>query len=365
MKVLKCCERLGKRIIRSAVRRLPQRGRIRPEDVDSASITRILVVRQDARLGNLVLMSPLLSALKAALPDAELDVLISEGFEGALAGNPNVDRVLVFRKRRARLFPWTYAGLVRQVRKAGYDLAVDVSNGYHFSLNGALLTWLSGARYRVGYDRGDAGAFMNVLIPLPPPDTHMADAMRDIVKPILPGILEYQAVFYVSEEDRSFAAVWLHEREITEYDSYFVIHPGGKGKKSWGAQNFAGLIDRMAGVTGVRMVVAGSGAERERITEMRRLSRCGFDVLEGVTVGQMAAVIERCDLFVSGDTGPMHVATALGRPAVAVFTSSDYRVFGPRGRYSRIVTADEGAVAVDDVVTAIWDILSIDRESEK
>jgi ADP-heptose:LPS heptosyltransferase len=365
VKVLKRLERCGKRIIRSVARQVLKNVRIRPDHVDTDSITRILVVRQDGRLGNLVLMSPLLSALKAALPDAELDVLVSEGFEEVLAGNPNVDHVRVFRKKRARLFPWTYAGLVHELRKARYDLAVDVSNGYHFSLNGALLTRLSGARYRVGYDREDAGAFMNVLIPLPPPGTQMADAMRDIVKPILPGILEYQVAFYVCEEDRSFAAVWLQEREITGYDSYFVIHPGGKEKKRWGARNFAGLIDRIAGVTGARMVVAGSGPDRETIQEMRRLSRCGFDVLEGVTVGQMAAVIERCDLFISGDTGPMHIATALGRPVVAVFLSSDYRIFGPRGKYGRVVTAENSPVDVDDVVAAIWDILSIDEESEK
>jgi heptosyltransferase-2/heptosyltransferase-3 len=363
--VLKYLERYGKRIIRSVARHVLKSDRIRAEEIDTDLIARILVVRQDGRLGNLVLMSPLLSALKAALPDAVLDVLISEGFEEVLAVNPNVDHVRVFRKRRAQLLPWTYVGLIRELRKAKYDLAVDVSNGYHFSLNGALLTRLSGARCRVGYDREDAGAFMNVLVPLPPPDTHMADAMRDIVKPILPGILEYRMAFYVSEGDRNFAAVWLHEHDITEYDSYFFIHPGGKGEKRWGARNFAGLIDRIAGVTGARMVVAGSAHEHEIIQEMSRLSRCGFDVLVGVTVGQMAAVIERCDLFISGDTGPMHVAAALGRPVVAVFLSSDYRVFGPRGKYGRIVAAEDGPVTIDDVVTAIWDILSIDEESEK
>jgi ADP-heptose:LPS heptosyltransferase len=255
--------------------------------------------------------------------------------------------------------------LIRGLRKARYDLAVDVSNGYHFSLNGALLTWLSGARYRVGYDREEAGSFMNVLIPLPSPETHMADAVRDIVKPILPGILEYGMSFYVGEEDRNFAAVWLHEHEITEYDPFFVIHPGGKGKKRWDAGNFAALIDRIAGVTGARMVVAGSVSERGVIGEIRAATRSPFDTLEGVSVGQMAAVIERCHLFISGDTGPMHVAAALGRPVAAIFTSSDPRVFGPRGKYSRVVVPRNGAVTVDDVVDAIWDILSIEEETEK
>jgi ADP-heptose:LPS heptosyltransferase len=361
----KSIERSGKRIVRWILRHLARGGRIRPGEVDPGSIGRILVIRQDGRLGNLVLMSPLLSALRAALPDAVLDVLISDGFEEVFQGNPNVDHVLVFRKRRSIWAPWTYAGMVWKVRKAGYDLAVDVSNGYHFSLNGALLTRLSGARYRIGYDREDAGTFMNILVPLPPPGTHMADAMREIVRPILPGILDYQTAFYVNEHDRNFAAVWFHDHEITEDDSFFFIHPGGKGKKRWGAGNFAALIDRIWAATGARIVVAGSKPDQEIIDEIRRLARYPFDILDGVTVGQMAALIERSDLFISGDTGPMHVATALGRPVVAIFLSSDWRTYGPRGKYARIVAADDGQVGVDDVVTAIWDILSIDDETEK
>ncbi len=365
MTTFKSLERFGKCIIRGIIRFLPGSGRIRPEDVDISSIFRILVIRQDARLGNLVLMSPLLGALREAFPDAELDVLISEGFESILAGNPNVTRVLVFEKQRMLKMPWKYLGFVRDLRSRGYDLAVDVSNGYHFSLNGALLTRLSGARYRIGYDRGDAGSYMNVLVALPQPDTYMADAIRDIVRPILPGMLDYRTALYVSEDDRAFAAVWLAEREFTQYDPFFVVHPGGKGKKRWEASNFAMLVDRVTSVTGARVVVAGGGADADIVREMKSVTKYGFETLEGVTVGQMAAVIERCDVFISGDTGPMHVAAALGRPVVAVFLSSNPQVYGPRGKYSRVVTGPEGMVSVDDVLTAIWDILSIDSDTEK
>ena len=193
----------------------------------------------------------------------------------------------------------------------------------------------------------------------------MADAIRDIVRPILPGMLDYGIALYVSDEDRAFAEVWLSEHEITGYDPFFVVHPGGKGKKRWGAENFATLADRVTSVSGARVVVAGGRADAETIGEMKTITRYGFDTLDNVTVGQMAAIIERCDMFVSGDTGPMHVAAALGRPIVAIFLSSNPSVYGPRGKYARVVTGPEGMVAVDDVMTAIWDILSIDSDMEK
>jgi ADP-heptose:LPS heptosyltransferase len=308
-------------------------------------------------------MTPLLSALKAVFPEAEVDALISEGFEEILAGNPNVDGLFLFRKRMFRLFPWKYLGLFRKVRRRKYDLAIDASDGRHFSLNGALLVRFCGARLRLGYDRGDAAVFMNVLVPPPPADMPMADAVRDILKPMVPGIREYPTVFFLSDDDRVFAHEWLLERDITDYDSFFVFHPGGKGKKRWDPVNFATLIDRIAGVTGARIVVAGAEAEREAIEIMKKRTRIRFDVLDNVTVSQMAAIIDRCDLFVSGDTGPMHVAAALGRPVVAIFQTSDHRVYGPRAKNSRIVTGENNEVTVDAVVNAIWDLLSIDNDS--
>lgn len=365
MNLLKGLEYGGKRVIRTLLRRILRTGRIEPREVHLESVARILAVRQDSRLGNLVLMTPLLSALKAALPEAEVDVVISEGFEEVMTGNPNVDHVHVLLKRKARINPWWYLGFVRRLRERKYDLAIDVSSGSHFSLNGALLTRLSGARYRLGYDREDADTFMNVLVSPPPEDTYMADAVRDILKPVAPNLRDYPPVFYVSDDERVFAQEWLQDRDIADSDSFFVIHPGGKGKKRWGASNFAHLLDRIGGVTGARMVIIGAKAEMEEIEQIRSLARVPFLVLDSITVGQMAAVIERCDLYISGDTGPMHVAAALGRPTVAVFLSSDARVYGPRTKNSRIVTGVNDVVTVDDVVTAIWDLLSIDPEGER
>lgn len=363
MNVSKRLEHLGKRAIRALLRRFLRTGRIAPEDVDLGTISRILVVRQDSRLGNLILMTPLLSALKAVFPEAEVDALISGGFEEVLTGNPSVDHTLVFRKKEIRRRPWRYFGLIRELRGRGYDLAIDVSDGHHFSLNGALLTRFSGARYRAGYDRGDADTFLNVLVPPPPVDTPMAEGVQHVLKSLAPGARDYPTVFYMSAEDRVFAQEWFLERDITEYDSLFVIHPGGKRDKRWGERNFSALIDRIAGVTGARIVVAAGAAERETVAEMRTLSRSRFDVLEGVTVGQMAAVIARSDLFVSGDTGPMHLAVALGRPVVAIFRAGNPRVYGPRAKNSRIVTPVDGSITVDDVVNAIWNVLSIDPDS--
>ncbi|MFC1650102.1 glycosyltransferase family 9 protein [Candidatus Latescibacterota bacterium] len=359
MKPIKRIERYGKRFIRSVLGSFLKPVPLERIDIQAETIKRILVVRQDSRLGNLVLMSPFLSAIKAAMPNAELDVLISEGFEEVLTGNPNVDNVILFEKKRARLMPWSYLFLIKDLRKNEYDMAIDVSDGYHFSLNNILLTAFSGAHYMLGYDRGDARSFLNMLVPLPAKNTHMSDAILGLAEKISPIVGEFPMTYYLSDEGRAFADKWLIDKNIHEIDSFFVIHPGGKGRKKWEAKNFAALIDKINDTVGVKIVVLGGKAEEETINVIKKHAKTQFDILNNVSVSEMAAVIERCDMFISGDTGPMHVSAALGRPTVALFISSNYCVYGPRGINSRVVAGKGGDFSFDDIMLAIMDLYGI------
>jgi len=180
--------------------------------------------------------------------------------------------------------------------------------------------------------------------------------MLGLAKCLSPGIPDYSMSYYVTDEDRSFAHEWLLKHDITELNSFFMIHPGGRGKKRWETRNFAGLIDTLMKQAGARIVVAGGAGDTTTITSIRALSQSSFDALEHVTVGQMAAVIERCDLFISGDTGPLHVSVALKRPTIGIFISSDFRIYGPRGYNSRIVIGEHGIPSIEDVLIAIQNL---------
>jgi len=357
LRLAKRIERSGKRGLRSILKKVLRIPPLALEDFDGKSVSKILVVRQDSRLGNIILMTPLLSGLAAAFPGARVDVLVSEGFEDVLENHEAVGRVVAFRKSRARLSPLWFLKFLFMIRGEGYDLAIDVSDGRHFSFNNVLLTSLSGARYRYGYDREDASRFLNLTVPVPPEGTHMADALFRLVSYLAPETGEFPMSYTVTEEDGSFARQWLDECGIGGFDSFFVVHPGGRGKKQWGAANFAELIDRLTSKLGVRMVVIGGPAEDEVMDELSERAESPFEILQDITVGQMAAVIERCDLFISNDTGPMHLAAALGKPVIGIFVSSDYRVYGPRGEKSRIVVRSEGKPTVEDVEIAVMDLL--------
>lgn len=361
MNRLKRFERSGKHGIRALLGHILKPASVNADDFDRKAVKKVLLVRQDSRLGNLVLMTPLIAAVKKMFPNARLDVLISEGFESVLTRNRCVDNLIVFRKSRARTNPFWCFGFIRRLRRERYDLAVDVSDGSHFSFNNVLLTSLTGAKFRLGYAREDARIFLNILAPKPPDAVHMADAMTGLVRFLVPETPEPSMVFPLYDEEREFAAGWLEAHDIGELDSYFVIHPGGRGKKQWGKDNFALLIDRIGAEIGVQVVVIGGKAEENLIRGIAERTNVPLHILGNVSVGQMAAVIEKCDVFISNDTGPMHVASALGRPTIGIFVTSNARKYGPRGVLGRTVDGAGNRPSVDEVMTAIVDVIG-DKE---
>lgn len=357
MKLLKNFERSGKRHLLALLKRVFKTVQIKKEDVDLKMVKRILVVRQDSRLGNLVLMTPFLGILRNCFPLSEIDLVVSEGFESILELNPNINKIISFEKKKTRLMPFKYLSFIRKLRKRKYDLAFDVSDGRHFSFNNVLLAALSKAKYRIGFDRGDSGSFLNILVPVPPPNIYMAEAINELARFLFPEAGGYELEYYLSDSEKDFADEWLRNHSIMEFDTFFAIHPGGKGRKRWGGNNFAALISRIHQETGVKIVLIAGASEISVVDSIKELTHVQFEVLENATAGQMAAIIDRCTVFISGDTGPMHVASALKKPVIGIFISSNFHEFGPRGQNSRIVISGGASRSIEDVMIALNDIL--------
>lgn len=255
--------------------------------------------------------------------------------------------------------PWLYLSLIYGLKKGKYNLAVDVSDGNHFSFNNVTLTSLCGAKYRLGFDRGDAKYFLNLVVEPPPGNMYMADAMLYLAKIFKSELEDFPMEYHLSDNERDFAETWLKSHNINEFDSFFTIHCGGKGRKRWGSEKFASLINRLADEIGVKIVLIVGKTEEESLKRIQENTKAEFEILRDVKVGEMAAVIERCSMFISGDTGPMHVSVALNRPTVGLFTSSNFHVYGPRGKNSRIVLPEGESVEIDDVMIAVLDLIEM------
>ncbi len=170
----KSLEKGGKSLLRGSLIKLLRAPRRPDAPLDPNGVRRVLVVRHDARLGNLLLLTPALRLIKRAFPDARVDVLLADKYGDALKFNPSVDEVLT-----ARSLP----GL----RGRGYDLAFDFSPLHAFSLSSALWTAASGAKRRIGYDRGDAAKFLDDPVPTPAARAHETANLARLVRHAAPG----------------------------------------------------------------------------------------------------------------------------------------------------------------------------------
>lgn len=312
---LKDLETGAKALLRSTVVRLLPAPRRHAAPVDPATVRRVLAVRHDARLGNLLLLTPALKLLKLAFPKAAVDVLIADDYGEALARNPNVDRLL------------TASGLPA-LRFQGYDLAFDFSPQHAFSLSSALWTALSGAPRRVGFDRGDAARFVGQLVPVPAVHAHETANLAALVRAAAPGAdlppdadLRTEWHFAPGEQEAGEAS-WASWGLDAQTVALFL---GARAEKRLDPSWFVDLAARVA-ASGRKVALLGGPAERRLMSGLALPA--GVNLAPPLPLRRFAAAVAAARAVVSADTGPMHLAVAVGTPTLQLFSHTEPWRFG-------------------------------------
>jgi heptosyltransferase-2 len=293
---------------------------------------RILVVKL-ATLGDLLTATPALRALRSAFPAAHVGVLATPGTAVALRGLDSVDSVIPFEKeafdrpRDALLRLPRATQLARVLRAGGWDVLVllhHLTTGFGVAKYAAL-SLASGAPIRVGLDNG-RGWFLTERVP----DAgftarHEADYWLRVVGLLGADTSPRPTELPVSATDRCAADDLLAglARPIV------ALHPGGGDyalARRWAPDRFAAVGRRLAERRGAQLVVVGN----EPGLNAAVAAACGGRDLSGrTTVGALAALLERCDLLITNDSGVAHVGAAAGAPMVAIYGQTDPRAWGP------------------------------------
>ncbi|HEY7817249.1 MAG TPA: glycosyltransferase family 9 protein [Vicinamibacteria bacterium] len=283
---------------------------------------RVLALRLD-RLGDLLTTLPALELLRRALPEARLELAVGSWNEPVARRLPFVDAVRIVDA------PWSAWGAKASFGSARaalgrdvFDLAID----FQGDVRVLLLMALSGAKLRAGY--GDTGG--DYLL------THRArwnerrtwyEQNVDLVQALFPEVVPAGPIRpynFLSDEDRNAAAPHLEnlKRPIVG------LHPSaGRALKEWEPAKFAELADRLSDAASV--VLTGSELDRPLVERIVEKARARPANLLGLPLPTFAAVIESLDVFVTGDTGPMHLSHAVGTRNVAIFGPSDPVRYGP------------------------------------
>jgi lipopolysaccharide heptosyltransferase II len=314
-----------------------------PARWDWSGVRRVLVVRLRS-IGDTVLATPSLYALRRFLPRARIDVLLEDWVAPLLEGSELVDRVVTVERKSnsSRL------RVARQLRAEMYDVAYNLHGGS----TAALLTRALGAQYRVGYADYPYASLHNHAAPPSSmlwgmEKTHSAEQQL--------ALLGWTGV-PVSDRPSSRLAVTLEasaavarrlreEAGLTDAQPFALIHPAAAfDTKTWAAENFARVVEHLA-ARGLASVAVAAPFEAKVIEDVRARASAPLAGFTDLRLPELTALAARASVFVGNDSGVAHVAAAVGTPQVVVFGSSNVAHWRPWTQAPAEVVREEMACA--------------------
>ncbi len=349
-------EHWGKKFLLSLLGLFLRQKSLNQEDVDLSRINKILVVRQDDRIGNLILTTPLLSALRRFFPQSQIWYLASKTFHTLFSKSSLVDGILVAKKRQYIFHPLSLVFYIRKIRKQRFDLAIDASDENNFSLNNSFLVILSGARLRIGYKKPKSNLFLNLEVSPSSIRKHASELHLDLLRHLVGDFQSDDLKIKVDPDKKAVVEEYLKEKEVGADDFLVGMHIGGRGRKRWGVDNFQKLADWITNSFGAKVIFIWGPGERKAIP---KIGAKGKDQIVSslFDLPVLSALIERCNLFISPDTGAMHLAVAVGTPTLALFLDSDPIKFGPKGEIHQTLAASDGIISVETVKNVFQEIV--------
>jgi lipopolysaccharide heptosyltransferase I len=339
---------------------------VRPADLRSREFQKILLIKLSA-VGDVVHTIPVLNKLRRRYPAARLDWLVTPPIAELLRHNPAINNVIEFHRDdwRApwRLTPLLNSGrLARQLRAVGYDLVVDM----HGQFRTAVFTFATGAPVRIGFDRPRARVWDASARTMPPQARkHAWQGAREgswlaYTHPIVVPTLDVHAVdrylsvgpllglddkpadfsFPVPPFARARIATLLRDHGIGDDNQVLMMAPGTLWEtKHWGSAKFAEVARRFLKM-GFAVILSGSRRERAVCDAVASEAPGTINLAGETTLTEHAALILRSTICATNDSGPMHLAVALGRPVVCIFGPTDPLWIGPYRRGDAVLRAE-------------------------
>lgn len=308
------------------------------------NFTNILIIKPSA-IGDIVMSLPALSALRKGFPDAKITWLVRSEYAPLLRNHPDLNEIILF--DRTLLAKWWCSSqsfkalrvLLGQLRGEHFDAVIDLQG----LLRTGVFSWISGAKHRFGIKNAREGAslFYNHRIKHDLGCAHVVDFYLKMVESVTgqPSFAE----FVVPRDEYAEDAVrrLLGDNRVAD-NNYIVMIPGASNlKKCWPAKNFAAVADRIRLQSDSAIIMAGSQGDRKFTAAVQAATGVPLIDLAGrTTIPELIALLRNSRLVISNDTGPGHIAGALGVPLVILFGPTNPRRLCPHRRPQTVVTAD-------------------------
>jgi lipopolysaccharide heptosyltransferase II len=283
-------------------------------------IKRILFLRHD-RIGDMVLSTAALKALRKGYSRAKITVLASERNHEILKHNPNVDEILIYKG-----IPW----FIREIRPRGYDLVIDPFVTHE--LRQAFMTCLAGGKYRIGFAQAGREIFFNVKGPTPSPSKRMVDHLLDLAQ-LAGGKREgCGPEVFLNDTEIEWAAEALAKNGISTNAVLIAIHPGAHySSQRWPAERFGNVTRWTLEQNIAQVILLGSSDEEGLLEAVKKSSGEHIPIFPCDSIREFIALLSRCDLLVCNNSGPLHIASALKVPTVSMIGPTVTSLWLPYG----------------------------------
>ncbi|HTD20272.1 MAG TPA: glycosyltransferase family 9 protein [Ktedonobacteraceae bacterium] len=311
---------------------------------------RILLVRPD-HLGDLVLTTPVLDALRTHLPGAHITMMVGPWSSEVVARHPALDHLIPCpfpgfqRAPQKALAPYILLlSTAKQLRKQNYDLAINLRPDFWW---GAALLYLAGIPRRLGYAIEPSTPFLTQALPFQAPEhatvsnLHLAGAALEalgrapLAQPFTPE--RYPLHFTPTSEEQAWVTERLRKEGIDEHTPVVVIHSGtGADVKLWRTEAWSACANALPGLltsaATPRIILTGSQHEQFMLAEIAHGMTSPPVMITDMSTGQLAALLQRARMVLGVDSGPPHLAVAQGTPTLHIFGPTDPCIFGPWGK---------------------------------
>jgi heptosyltransferase III len=278
-------------------------------------------------IGDVLLATPTVRAIKAARPDVRVTMMVNRGTEDVLSGNPDMDEIVVLDKGSLAA-QWRF---IAELRRRRFDTVIDLTDGDR----SAFLSWISGAPVRIGFNdehRWRGRCYTQVIQPVPGM-RHRIDRDLEVLKPINIQAGSKDLQLWLTPEEEDSADQLLDQLGVQRSQSIVMLQPGARyWFKAWPPERFAELANRLMSQYGCQVLIGGSDQDIDLAQQIQQMAKSRPIIMAGLTtIKQFAAIAKKSALFVGSDSGAMHIASAVSTPVVALFGPSSPREWGPRG----------------------------------
>ncbi len=347
---------------------------------------KFLVIRLSA-IGDVIRTIPAVKALKENYPSSSITWITEEPSISILKAQPEIDEVMLFPRRRWIAGIMSIKNSIRTLleiynfifilREKRFDVVLD----FHGILKSGLISFISGAPVRIGFDRGSVKEFNFLFsnLKVRPERERISRIKRNFILLNALGlrVSSFNPNLYIPPEDREYIESFFNSLNVDIRRPLIAIHPGTSQKtryKRWNRRNYSELSDRLIRELNATVIFTWGENELEWVEEIRKeMKEASILAPKTGSLVKLAEIFRRSDLYIGGDTGPMHIASMVGTPVVVIYGPTDPIINEPIG-YHKKVRKEVGCnpcrkkscksliclenVKVEDVFNAAKEILS-------